>query len=94
MTPAESQQRYADAMHRREVLLARWVELGEPLLAEGGATGKALVPHPLVRMLSEADQLCDRLGKTVRVRDVGRPVGATSAPDRDEPPRITLREAS
>lgn len=31
-----------------------WADEGHPLLTEGGATGKALVPHPLVKMLAEA----------------------------------------
>ena len=89
VTAEEVQERYAAAVERRALAERAWIELGRPLLAEGGATGRAPVPHPLVTMLKELDVLCDRLGKSVKARDAGRPVGAASAPDR-EPPRVRL----
>src|SRR5437868_330857 len=89
---ADSEARYADAVARRALLLAEWRRLGEPLLGEGGATGRAVVPHPLMRMLSEADQLCDRLEKSLGLRGRGRPVGAASAADR-LPPLVMLKGA-
>jgi hypothetical protein len=80
-------------MERRELILAEWQKLGRPVLALGGQTGRNTVPHPLIGMLREADLLCDRLGKSARrpFSRAGRPVGAVSAPDRAEPPRLTLR---
>ena len=91
MTAAETMQRYTDAMDRRAALIAEWERLERPMLCDGGATGKAIVPHPLIAMIQAADMLCDRLGKSVRQRDVGRPTGSSSAPDRQGPPRVTLK---
>jgi hypothetical protein len=77
-------------MDRRRLMLEAWDELGRPVLSLGGQTGRNTVPHPLIQMLREVDILCDRLGKSVRARHVGRPVGS-AAPDRREPPRVVLR---
>jgi hypothetical protein len=77
-------------MERREAILAEWKNLGQPVLAAGGQTGRNVVAHPLIQMLHQADVLCDRLGRSVRAQR-GRPIGAGSAPDRKpEPPRVML----
>ena len=84
--------RYAYACERRDYAIAAWEAAGKPLLAPGGATGKAEVPHPLWVMVDSATVLCDRLAKSVRAQDrPGRPAGASSAPDRGEPPKRTLK---
>jgi len=85
--------RYEAAMSRRAAIEKEWKRLGKPLLTEGGATGRAVVPHPLVKMLAEADALCDRLGKSAARRpSAGRPQGTESAPDRTAaPPRVRLK---
>ncbi len=91
VTAEDAVERYQGAVERRGLILEAWYELGRPILATGGQTGRNVVAHPLIQMLREADLLCDRLGKSVRQRRTGRPVGASSAPDRvPEPPRITL----
>lgn len=82
--------RYADAFSRRALLIAAWEELGQPVLGKGGATGQALAPHPLIGMMRDADGLCDRLAKSLKVAQRGRPVGSASAPDR-MPPVLRLK---
>ena len=91
----DAEERYGAAVARRARIEREWEELGSPVTALGGATGRALVPHPLVRMLQEADTLCDRLARTLQRRAAaGRPPGAVSAPDRAAPPRVKLRKVS
>lgn len=83
--------RYEAAVARREAIEAEWIRAGEPLLADNRGVP---YPHPLVKMLEDADKLCDRLLKTVRpARPVGRPAGSASAPDRQPkaPPRVKLK---
>jgi hypothetical protein len=84
--------RYADACARRALLLAKWEELGFPVLDAGGATGRAVVPHALIGMLREADALCDRLEKSLKVAQRGRPAGSASSADRvDAPAAVRLK---
>ncbi len=86
---------YADAVERRALLVAAWEELGRPVLGEGGATGRALVPHPLIAMMREQDILCERLGRAVKQAVRGRPKGVGSAADRvDAAPPVRLKAAS
>lgn len=92
---ADAEARYRAAVARRAQIEREWGELGSPTTALGGATGRALVPHPMVRMLQEADTLCDRLAQALTRRAApGRPPGAVSAPDRKAPPRVKLRKVS
>src|SRR3954447_23201008 len=89
---SDAADRYAAACARRELLVGLWEELGRPMLGEGGATGRATVPHPLIAMLREADALCDRLASSLKAAQHGRLVGSASAADRTgEPPRVKLR---
>lgn len=50
---------------------AAWVEAGRPLLTEGGATGSAIVPHPLVKMLAESRRDVDRFARALVSRHRG-----------------------
>ncbi len=87
--------RYAEACFRRQLLVKAWDELGRPILGEGGATGRAIVAHPLIAMLREADASCDRLSNALKVAQKGRPVGSSSAADRtDAAPPVRLKAAS
>ena len=52
MTDAET--RYELAKDLADRVREQWDAEGCPLTTEGGATGRATVPHPLVKMLSEA----------------------------------------
>lgn len=53
---------------------AEWDRLGRPLTTEGGATGRAMVPHPLVRMLQEARRDVDRFGRAAKAHAHRGPV--------------------
>ena len=84
-------------MERRQLIVDEWERLDRPVVSVGSR--KQVVPHPLVRMLAEADLLCERLRKPLRVRHRG-PVSflertartVVPAERRDgEPPRVTLR---
>ena len=50
---------------------AAWVAEGKPLLTEGGATGSAIVPHPLVKMLAEARRDVDRFARALQTKHRG-----------------------
>ncbi len=89
----DAAERYAEACDRRALLVETWVELGRPVLGEGGATGRAIVPHPLIAMIREADASCDRLSNALKVAQKGRPVGSASAADRAPAP-FELKAAS
>ncbi len=92
---SDAAERYAAACDRRELLERTWVELGRPVLGEGGATGRAVVPHPLIAMLREADASCDRLSNALKVAQKGRPLGSASAVDRaGVPVPVRLKEVS
>ncbi len=91
----DARERYLAAVARRARIEAEWIKLGSPVTSNGGATGRALVPHPLLKTLAEADGLCDRLERSLSRRPAaGRPTGSESAPDRVAPPRVRrLRSA-
>lgn len=86
-------QRYADAIALGVELRAEWEAHGRPLTELGSM--RQPIPHPLVKMIGDADLLADRFGAKVGLaapppaKRVGRPRGATSAPDRVAPPRLT-----
>ena len=48
--------RYARTCELAQSLREKWEELGCPLLAEGGATGKAPVVHPLIPAMQAAER--------------------------------------
>jgi hypothetical protein len=75
---AEAENRYAEAVLRRDAIRDAWEAEGAPLLS-GGSTGQ-LVPHPLVKMLNEADLLCDRLGAVIRKQHRGPQPSAVLKP--------------
>ena len=77
---AEAEARYRRAGELVEKIRARWMEEGEPLTTQGGATGRALVPHPLVKMLAEAERDADRYSRALMRRHPGPdPVAAVTA---------------
>ena len=86
--------RFARAVQMAEKIRRSWMSEGEPLtfLHSNGA----LVPHPLVKMLAEAERDAMRAGKALRLdpdavkAPPGRPKGASSASDRKAPPVIRL----
>ncbi len=90
----ESAERYADAVGLAAQLRAEWEKDGRPLTAEGSM--RQPIPHPLVKMIADADRDAAKYAAAVgldagalqKKGRSGRPVGATSAPDRREPPRI------
>lgn len=66
---SEAESRYLEAVSCRDAIRDAWEAERTPLLTTG-STGQ-LVPHPLVKMLNEADLLCDRLGAVIRKRHRG-----------------------
>ena len=74
----EAENRYQEAVERRNGIRDAWEKEGSPLLTSG-STGQ-IVPHPLVKMLNEADLLCDRLGAVIRKRHRGPQPSAVVTP--------------
>jgi hypothetical protein len=75
---ADAEDRYAEAVSRRELIRGEWEGQGSPLLAKG-STGQ-VVEHPLLRMLREHDVLVDKLAATVRKRHRGPEPSAVVKP--------------
>jgi hypothetical protein len=61
---SEAEDRYREAVGRRDAIQAAWQSEGAPLLTSG-STGQ-LVEHPLVKMLRDHDLLVDRLSARLR----------------------------
>jgi len=85
----DAENRYREALARREAILRAWKEDGEPLLA-AGSTGQ-LVEHPLVRMLRDHDVLLDRLSAAARKRHRGPEPSAVLKPSIGASPAAKLR---
>lgn len=65
---------YEGAKQLVEALEAEWIALDRPLVRhDGGATGRSMVEHPLVKMLQVARRDVDRLAKGVASAERGRP---------------------
>lgn len=62
---------------------AAWEAEGSPPLCEGSMGQK--VPHPLVKMIREAERAVELLSRPAAAKRGGRPAGASSAPDRKTP---------
>lgn len=77
---AEALERYEAAQERWRLALAGWEAAGRPLLKAypNGIVGTA----PELKVLVEAEKHVDHLFRSLRSRDVGRPRGSQSAPDR------------
>ena len=97
----EPLERYVRAADLAGLLRQEWETAGRPATSTGGATGKALVAHPLVKMIAEAEAEAAKLyeqllrpAATPARRGPGRPIGSASAPDRrrSEPPMIRRRQ--
>jgi hypothetical protein len=59
----DARDRYARACELAERIRAEWEGLGYPLTAEGGATGRAVVTHPLVLLLQNAERDAQRFSR-------------------------------
>lgn len=89
----EAALRFARAVQMAELVRADWISRGQPLIYEH--TNGALVPHPMVKLVSESEKEAARAGRAlklepeaVRRATPGRPPGASSAPDRKAPPPV------
>jgi hypothetical protein len=60
--------RYERAVDLVERVRSEWEGLGHPLTAEGGATGKAVVTHPLVLLLQNAERDAQRFSHEAAVQ--------------------------
>ena len=65
--------RYEAARDLAKRLQDEWEALGSPLLSEGGATGKAIVPHPMIKMIREAEQQAHRFSEAIRGKKIPGP---------------------
>jgi hypothetical protein len=91
---AEAVDRYADAVALAAKLREEWDGMGRPSLAEGSM--RQPIPHPLVKMIADADAAAAKYAAAVGLdvsartkRAPGRPVASVSAPDRAaSPPRM------
>lgn len=89
--------RYARAVQRAADMRGGWEDAGSPMTTLGGSSGSVVVEHPHIRMIERAEELAAKLGAAVGLDPTpknrgGRPVGATSAPDRrsaGEPAKFT-----
>lgn len=61
-------ERYSNAVELAKRIRAEWAKLGCPLTTEGGATGKAVVTHPLVTLLLNVERDAQRFSHEVAVR--------------------------
>jgi hypothetical protein len=89
MTDAEIRYEAAQDMSAR--IREEWDRLGCPLTTEGGATGRAVVPHPLVKMLAEAERDCDRFERAIKASHRGPAPSAVVAADIGVSPAAKLR---
>ena len=86
--------RFARAVDLVDEVRREWIDHGRPKLTE--YSNGALAPHPLVKLLAEAEKDAARAGRALKLepealkRPPGRPSGATSAADRGAPPVITI----
>ena len=88
---SDAQARYERARELAAAIRAEWEQLGCPLLGEGGATGRALVPHPLVKMLAEAERDADRFGRVLKKSHSGPAPAAVVSARIGRSPRQKLR---
>jgi phage terminase small subunit len=56
---------YARACSRLDTIRLAWTRAGEPVTAIGGSTGQALVPHPLLAALQQAEDHCHKLAASL-----------------------------
>jgi hypothetical protein len=85
----EALEAYEGAEERRQGIIAAWEEEGRPLISVGH-TGQPVV-HPLVKMINEAEVICDRLRQRVKPKRMGREPEAVIKPYRAK--RITRLQA-
>lgn len=93
----EPLKRYARAADLEARLREEWIADGSPTTTLGGVTGKLIVAHPILRSIEAASEHAAKRWQELvyppRRGQVGRPRGATSAPDRGgPPPKIRLVE--
>ena len=82
--------RYQNQVELVRELRREWETLGYPATALGGATGKAIVAHPLALAIQAAEVRANTfLRSCLDKRAPGRPRGTPQAPDRINP-RVRL----
>lgn len=93
-TLREPLDRYARAADLEAKLREEWLHDGAPAVTFGGVTGKLIVEHPVLRSIRSASEHAAKLWTDLiyppRRGQVGRPKGATSAPDRAAPPKLRM----
>lgn len=87
---ADAVARYVAAQALVAKLEAEWASAGEPVMAVGGATGRAPVPHPLVKMIQDARRDCDRFARALSKAHAG-PAPSAVISSLGESPAARLR---
>jgi hypothetical protein len=85
----DAENRYCEAVARRDAIRDAWQADGSPLLSQG-STGQ-LVEHPYLKMLRDHDLLVDRLGAVVSRRHRGPEPSAVLKPSIGKSPASKLR---
>ena len=86
--------RFAHAVQMTEKIRSEWMRDGEPLTYQHH--NGAIVPHPLVKMLTESEKEAARAGKALKLEpdalkaSRGRKPGDNLSSDRKAPPVIKL----
>jgi hypothetical protein len=92
----EAAMRYAEAVDMLELAKRAWIEAGRPMIMERGSGGVA--EHPMMVAIARWHNEVAKAGRALRLEPreasknakPGRPVGATSSPDRGAPPVVKL----
>lgn len=80
---------YDAAEERARILRKHWEDEGMPLYTEG-STGQ-LVPHPIIKMIHDAELLADRLRKNVQSKHAGPNAKAVATAKIGKSPAQKLR---
>ena len=77
---SKAENRFAEAVADLTLFRQRWNKEGRPNFAVG-SKGQ-LVAHPLIALIRQAERAVEAMDVPAAGRRGGRPVGASSAPDR------------
>lgn len=86
----EAAARFARAVDLSDRIRREWIRRKRPLLSEGGATGRVLIAHPLIEMLTHAERNAARFGRELGLDPQSRKtLGAIKGrPQERVPPRV------
>jgi hypothetical protein len=94
MEGTSREERLEDVIRDLAELREEWERLGRPKLMRNANLN--FVPHPLLKLIRESEELIERMSRPLEAARGGRPKGSGSAPDRvmpAGPPKRTRLEA-